>query len=430
MERYNEQIRRDFKRNYWANIVEGGIYIGGTAFLSAEAVLPAIVKNMGGGDLLIAFMPVMLRLGFQLPPLFTAHYVEGLRRMKPFVVVASFFQRLPYPICAVLLFWYADDWPRLVLAAVVLTPFISGLFGGLSMGAWMEMVTRVIPRGKRASMWAMRSAIVAIIGFAAGKAVTVILQAYPGTKGYGILHVCVTVMIFVSYVFFLMIREPKMPVELVKPENPSLGKNLRTLPRLLVEDHRYRDFLLSRVTGLSVYLVIPFLAIFACNTTDSPDSFTGNLLAAMMVGTAIGTLIGAYFGDRHGGRILLILARVIFIAGFVFTLFTQSRLVFQFVFAMLGCASNLDLSGANTLGAEIFPRNRRPTYFSLQQFIIFVSLCCISLLASRISVWSSYFLIPHWAGFRTSAILAMLGVGVSCIFVLRVPEPRKEHHDD
>ena len=430
MEHYNEQIRRNFKRNYWANVFEGGIYVGGTAFLSAETVLPAMVNSMGGSYLLVALMPVILRLGFQLPPLFTAHYVEGLRRMKPFVVVASVFQRLPYPICAALLFWCADDWPKVALAAVVLTPFLSGFFGGISLGAWMEMVTRVIPKRRRASLWSLRNVIVAIIGFGAGKAVTEILETYPGTKGYAVLHVCVTVAIFISYAIFLTIREPKMPKTEVKPQATSLWQNLRTLPGLLREDRRFRNFLLSRVTGLTVYLAIPFLAIFACKTTGSKDSFVGNLLAAMMIGTAIGTLLGAYFGDKHGGRILLIMARLIFIVGFTIAIFTQSRLIFQVVYAMLGCAANLDFTGANTLGVEIFPKNRRPTYFSLQQFIIFSSLLCITLFASQIPEWSACLFNAHWAGFRTSAILAMIGVAISCAFVLRVPDPRKEPGHD
>jgi MFS family permease len=88
--------RRLFWRNYLAHSLEGGLFMGALSFVSASTLLPTVVRSLRGPDWLISMMPVMMAVGALLPPVFTAHVIDRLRRYMPLLLVTGVFQRVPY----------------------------------------------------------------------------------------------------------------------------------------------------------------------------------------------------------------------------------------------------------------------------------------------------------------------------------------------
>ena len=83
------------RHNTVAHVIEGGLFIGGLAFVSAETLLPTVIKNLGGGNWLISLMPVMMMAGFMLPPIFTAHWIDRQRRFMPLLRQCRYGRRRP-----------------------------------------------------------------------------------------------------------------------------------------------------------------------------------------------------------------------------------------------------------------------------------------------------------------------------------------------
>ena len=86
----------------------------------------------------------------------------------------------------------------------------------------------------------------------------------------------------------------------------------------------------------------------------------------------------------------------------------------------------MDQVGSGTLSVEIFPDNRRPTYFSLQQFIVFPTLILASLAGPVIRKLSGVAIPVEWGLFKPALALSFVGVALSYYFTTRVPEPRKK----
>jgi len=99
-------------RNYHAHIWEGGLYLGGMAFVSAETVLPRIVEQLGATPLIISMMPTLLILGFMSPGVLVVPLLERLPRYYPFVMLAGFLQRLPYLLAGLALWFLGDGYPN------------------------------------------------------------------------------------------------------------------------------------------------------------------------------------------------------------------------------------------------------------------------------------------------------------------------------
>ena len=224
---HDQHVRKHLVHNYVAHGVEGGIYIGGLMFLSGAVVLPKMVQSLGGPDWLIAATPLILMAGYQLPSLLTAHLIERLERVRPLLLVLGVFQRLPYLVAAAVLWLWADNWSQLALTAVMLCPFLSGFIGGLGNTAWQELVANTIPPHRRSSLWATRNIISSLIGLAAGGIVLAVLNAYPGTGGYAILHLITFALLVVSYILTPGTSSPPAPTRSRLPLSPLRHQRLK-----------------------------------------------------------------------------------------------------------------------------------------------------------------------------------------------------------
>ena len=301
VEVYNPELKQYFGRNYLMHSLEGGFIIGGMTFVSAETVLPRLVEFLNGPAWLISLMPIMLALGFCLPPVFTAHRVEKLNRMKPFIMATSIFQRIPFLIAGLVLLLSVRQDAFLALLAIVLAPFLAGLAGGLGMTAWQELIIKTIPENRRASLFAIRMIISAGFGIAAGGIISQILGQYPGIRGYGILYCIAFGFMMLSYAAFSLVRETNLPQRTVNHAK-SLKQNLREMPGLIRSNRRFQYYLWALAAMNGLYVMLPFLTIHALRVLKKPDSFMGILVTTQMVGGIAGNILTGYLGDRFGGK--------------------------------------------------------------------------------------------------------------------------------
>jgi MFS family permease len=409
-------VRRFFWRNYLAHSIEGGLYLGGLAFLATDTVMPAMIAALGGPLWLVALMPMATTLGFLIPPLFTAHLVERMPRVMPFVILTGVFQRLPYLAAAAALWYAATRWPLTVVAVVACAPLVSGAIGGLSIGAWYELTARVIPEERRASLWAVRYTISAGIGICAGAVIAVVLRAQPGPPGYAMLHVLTTGMLFISLVVFLQIREIP-PGQRPAPVQRNIWENLRSLPDVVLRDRHFGLFTLSRIANVGINIMVPFLALHALQVSHKPESFLGFFVTAQMIGAIAGNAVAGVLGDRAGGKVPLTVSLVLLLGVCLAALVCRFYLGFALLYGVFGMAMAMNNIGATTLALELCPGARRPTYMGLlsatQVPAIVMTAACSTLTASLTRL------------FWPTALLAALALLVSLLLLLRVRDPRR-----
>lgn len=416
VQRFNSEVRQYFWRNYLAHCIEGGLYMGGLAFIAADSVMPAMVKLLGGGDWLVALMPVIGLMGVAWPALLVAHRVEQLYWMKPFVLFTGLLQRLVYLAAALALIFLSRTHPVAAVLIAAFAPFISGSIGGTNFCAWMELVARVIPTDRLASSWAIRKIFTAIIGLFAGGIIKTVLDQHPGAVGFGILHLYAFAGVMLSYLIFAMIRETKpLPPHPDKPRR-TLNANLRSIPALVRAYPEYRRFLWVKLLTMGIYIPAPFLAIHALETAGRGPGFLGELVMAQMTGTIAGNILAGWLGDRRGGRILLIIARLSLVVLCIGAVFAQSAAPFLALFFIFGFGLNFNEVGEATVTLEIVPPDRRPTCVALIAAITLPGMLAAAAL-STVLRGLSHSIIPP-------ALLAAVALTASLLIALRIQEPR------
>lgn len=389
--------------------------MGGMAFIAADSVLPAAVSQLGGPNWLISLMPILAFIGFIWPPILTAGLIERRSRMKALCMISGVPQRLPFLIAGVLLIWKGEEEPTLALIAVAAAPLLSGIFGGLTMPAWIQLVAKTVRAQRRSSLTGMRNLVGALIGIGAAIFVEHILDKYDGATGFGILYLACFATITVSWFFFGMIKEA--PVASTKSAHPfDIKRYIKDLAALAMHDKHFRLFCIIRVFGQSFFMSLPFIAISILDSGELNESFLGTIVGTQVAGTIIGNLIGAYLGDRYGGKVLLIIARVLIISAVAMMIHPSAATGLAFFF-LFGMGNPLNQIGAVTWMMEMAPEESRPTYTALAMFVAAPSMLIFSLSGAKL--WSIF------GSIQLLALFGLFGLGVSLILLLRIPEPRK-----
>ena len=412
-----DETQKHFVRNYTLHCLEGGLFIGGMAFVAPNTVLPKMVESLEGPTWLISIIPMVMNLGFVIPTLLTAHLVERLRSVKPVVMITGFFQRVVFLGTGCVLYFFADTHPDWALASIALAPLLSGLLGGVTMTAWLELVAKTIPENRRSSVWAIRFIISSVIGIGAGRVVSLVLEKYPGTEGYAMLYFILFVFLMVSYAIFALIREtPTTFADKERRKKPALGENLKTVPSIIRSDATLRNYLVSRGLMNGIFVMIPFLSIHALRVLEKPESFLGYLVMAQMIGAIVGNAVAGYLGDQKGGKAAMVLSRGIFLLLALWTSIASSEWEFFWIFFLFGAAFYGNQVGTTTLCVEICPPARRATYLGIMATLSAPSMILASILSTLL--WSG------WENYTLLALATGTAMVLSLSFLFKIEEPR------
>ncbi|MEZ0389681.1 MAG: MFS transporter [Verrucomicrobium sp.] len=407
------------RRNFWMHCLEGGLYMAGTAFLGPETVLPTMVKSLGGSNQLIALMPVLLPAAYALPGVFVAPMVERLHRLKPFVVFFGILQRLPYLLTGLVIL-LAPQASAAILTLVVLTPVISGVVGGVGVNAWMEWVTRLIPQELRASGWATRYLIQGTIGLAAGPVIHWVFTHRPGAEGYALLHLICFGFLALSLTSQLCIREQPTASAVSTPRPPfRYGRYLSALPAMLKSQPLLIRLVVARFTGMGYLMLAGFMGIHVLGVTDRPQAAMGHLMLASMIGALFGNGFAGWLGNRHGGKVLMLLSRCLCLGICLVLPFLNTFTAFLALYFIWGFGLFVDKVGDLTFSAELCPFVNRPTYQAMLAFFQMISLLGSVSLGGWVYTLSG--------SFHVLTVLSGLFATISILVLHTIPEVRKKH---
>lgn len=414
-EQYERAVRKHFRRNYTAHCLDGAFFIGAMVFVAADTVMPAMIRSLGGGDWLIALMPQMMMLGFLLPPLVTAHRIERMEHLKGFILTCGIFQRLPYLLAALALLFLSDSHPLFVLLFVAFAPMLSGLAGGVSLGAWLEMTSRLIPARRRSSGTAIRAVSGALIGIGAGEVIRRTLASHPGPEGFGILHLWAFGFLVLSFISFCIFKEIPKPLNLAQPRR-NLVQNLKAMPALLRSDPLYRRFIFVRFLSSAPFILTPFLGLHAVAATGGKESFLGTIVQAQILGGILGNILSGWLGDRYGGRLPMKLSQMGYFLVCIGALLGHTDWAFLITYFLLGAAQSGYLVGQQTLAIELSPDDRRPSYFALISILLFGGMLIIAGLSTLIQ--------KLFSSITPAAILVAIAMIGAHFALEKIPEPR------
>lgn len=357
----------DVKRNFFLNVFDGAVFSFAMSFVSLQTVFPVLIKKISGSDFAIGLVPVIWAAGFNFPQIFIANYVRKIGFKKPLMLKTALGQRLPWLFISLLVFFFIEDMhPNVALILILTSLGLAAIGGSLNLPGWFDLISKLTPVQLRGRLFAYRSVVGAVLGILGGAFVIIVLDSYSYPENYGILFFTTFVVMMISYVFLLFIKE----------ENPNPSQQLfsqseffRRLFTILKKEKNFRNFLVFDSLMMLANMSQAFFAVYAIEKFSLPDSYAGTFTIVMMITMIIGSLYFGYIADRYGHRINLIYASAFTTLSCLIALYSPYVGIYYLVF--VGSSLNLTLLMVSrlTIIAEICSEDDRPTYVALTNMV-------------------------------------------------------------
>ena len=204
------EVRKNFKRNFFANLLDAGFWFFGESFAAAYTILPVFMSTLTDSPILIGLIPALEGAGWVLPQLFLAKTLEGRDRRMPIVRVFGIFDRLPFLFLAVGAFLIPSVDKKSALIIFLIIYGIKVFSAGLVALPWQELIATVIPVSHRGRYWGYSLILGKLMGLGSTAITGILLVSIAYPYNYATMFLIGFITVSISYIFLNLNIEPEI----------------------------------------------------------------------------------------------------------------------------------------------------------------------------------------------------------------------------
>ncbi|MFN8444741.1 MAG: MFS transporter [Caldilineaceae bacterium] len=409
-----QAAERNYRWNFVVNALDGVSFWFGMSFISSTVILPLFVSHFTTNPLWIGLIPFLSTAGVFLPQLFVANAV-GQAPLKKFypVTLGFFLERVPIFLLAPMAYFLAIPQPQLALFSFFVLYGWHAIGVGFIVVGWQDMIAKIIPVKHRGRFFGITNFIGNGSGVLGALALPFVLEQYPFPQGYVLAFSLAAGLIFLSWIFIALTREP--PVYSSKPPI-SQWEYLRSLPAIVRSDRNFRMYLLAQIFFAGSSMATGFLVVYSVQHWNLPDAQASGFTVALQIGLAFANLFFGFLADRTGHKFSLEIGMGLSVLSLLLAVLAPSPWWFFLIFFLRGAVNACTFVSGISIVYEFTDAETRPTYIGLANTIPGVAGALAPLLAGWLVGSVSY-----QAMFTLSALL---GVVSWLLLHLAVSEPR------
>ncbi len=422
------------QRNYRLGIVNGIVVEVGNRLADPMTVLPLLLIRLSGLTWMVGLLQAIVIVAPAIPAIAASRWVDAADRKLPIFRLYSTFRFLALIGMAVVVL-LGRHISGISVAVLLLVFFAAWLIAqGVSTLAFLDLVAKSAPTTRRGSFWMWRqvvglllvvTVVVPFIHFMLSDAAPV---EFP--INYGVLLLAAALVLGVAWLVYAQVHEPPS-----KPARRILSMRQHVARGARIWDHDARLRRMVRVVLLlsSAGAIGPFFSTLGAKEWGFPDTAAATFMTVQMISQMIGSVIQGRVSDRHGNRLVLILASVTSLLNAGVATFaawsapTGGLLVcgYEVTYRMLllcacfaGSGVFIALLGPGRMNylMDIAPERKRPSYIGFTSVYLLpcgVVPIILGILAQGVGFWLVF------------AISTLLSV-VAIVLSLKVKEPRDD----
>lgn len=349
------------------------LFVVGVSFSAWTTILPLYIRHLTSSNVVLGLLPAVRNLGLYVPPIFVSPHVESLHRYKPYVLVWTTLERIPFLILALAT---VSLWPRhpdILLLIFFSMVAIWSIGGGVTTPAWLHMVSLMIPVRLRGRFFGLSSGIGGLLGVGAAVVTAIILRTYGFPTNFAVCFLATFVLLVGSFVALALGREPLLAGGAGPRLGQPIGTYLRGLPAFLARERNFAMYLLASLLGNVGIAISPFLAVAAARGLHVSDAQVGVYSGVLLATSTLGSLLWGWLGDRAGYRPVLLAGTVAGLACMslaIVGLALSSVAWFYLVFMLLGAYNSAIQLAGFTVVTEFGTEAERPTFIALSSLVL------------------------------------------------------------
>jgi MFS family permease len=394
------------------------LFVLGISFASAYGVLPLFVHHLSASNIALGAIPAV-RATSLLPPLFVAAYTERLPRKKPFVIVCTIVERIPYLFIALATPLWATAHPDALLWFFFVLLTVAIMAGGVAMPAWLDLIARMIPANWRGRFFGISSALGGLLGLVGSAGAAYLLRRFSWSTGCALCFAATFVSLAISFIFIALGREPA-PLHPTPPmpdsrPAPKPEPSWRRIPGLVRADRNLSWYLVAIALITSAGAAAPFYIIDAKGTLALSDAAASLYAVLLLAATTAGNVLWGYVGDHAGHKRVVVLGALCTGLAPLGALLARTGLGvagYGGVFLLAGLGTSALQLAALTFIIDMAPAAQRPTFVGVATMAQAPFAVGAPFLAALVANRGGY---PPV--FALTALLALLGMALVARFV-------------
>ena len=407
------EVKKNFKRNFFANLMDACFWFFGDSFAAAYTIMPVFISTMTDSPILIGLIPALDGAGWFLPQLFLARTLEGKNRRMPIVRFLGIFDRIPFLFLALGAFLIPQLDKRIALILILVIYAIKAFSGGLVALPWQELIATVIPVSHRGRYWGYSLILGKLMGLGGAAITGILLVSITYPYNYATMFLIGFCAVSISYIFLIMNIEPEIARQ-NSAESFSLLTRIRGVFR---EDRNFLIYLINRGFIFLAGMALAFITVYGINKYNLPIAQSATFTAIMLVSEIVGFGIWGNLGDRSGYKRVIEISNLILILGIGSLLLVNALWALYLVFALMSFAHSGEYIADQNFAMEFGTEENRPTYIGMSKTLTGPFFLLAPILGGS--------LIQFWG--YNSMFLAALILAVTAFTIIKflVKDPRK-----
>ena len=357
------EVKKNFKRNFFANLMDACFWFFGDSFAAAYTIMPVFISTLTDSPILIGLIPALDGAGWFLPQLFLARTLEGKDRRMPIVRVLGIFDRIPFLLLALGAFLIPQVDKNFALILVFVIYAIKVFSGGLVALPWQELIATVIPVTHRGRYWAFSLILGKLMGLGGAAITGILLVSITYPYNYATMFLIGFVAVSISYLFLNMNIEPEIP----RQNSADYFSLMTRIKSVLSNDRNFLIYLVNRGFIFLAGMALAFLTVYGINKFNLPIAQSAAFTAIMLVSEIIGFGIWGGLGDRRGYKRVIEISNLILILGIGSLLLVNTLWALYLVFAVMSFAHSGEYIADQNFAMEFGTENNRPTYIGMSK---------------------------------------------------------------
>lgn len=363
----DNKTSKDFRHNYIYNLLDGAFFGFGLGFGSFTTILPLFVSSLTKSAVLIGLIPAIHNMGWQLPQLLTAGKIGRLKRFKPFVMIMTIQERVPFLLLAAVAFFLPGINVQLALALIFILLVWQGLGAGLTANAWQNLIGKIFPSDYRATFFGLQSAAANLFASLGAILAGFILVSIASPNGFALCFLLTFIGMVISWICLQQTREQSHEIITSEILAPGILQNTFSI---LKKDRPFGWFLLGRVLNQFGMMSYAFFIIFAVKFHGMNETTAGIMTSVLFITQVAANPFLGWLADHWSHTATLKVGTFSAAASAIVALLAPSIEWFYLVFVLAGISNTAFWTIGIAISLEFGTEIERPTYVGLANTLI------------------------------------------------------------
>jgi len=342
-------MEKNYQGNFFRFLINGGFFgIGGMpigAMLSYYSVMTMFVTALGFGSMSIALINGIVYLGFALPQVPAAYFLESKRIKKYWVGLLQLAASFCMFSFGLLLFALEGKNSLLIMILFIAFYSIGNIIYGCAMPSQFALFNKIVPANKLGSLLGIMFVSNSIAGIVGGMVVKAAFQRWPVNNTDPDFSLTAFKFLFVS-AFFLMLMATLSLISIKEEEGEpvekkeSFAKYVLGIAVYLKRDPNLIKFFIGKNLMFGQFVTKLFYVTYAVVQLGVNPENAGTFISCFLFGFFVSGLTLAKLADRYGPKFLLVLSQALALTGVLGAIFPSAAAVvvtpvFTFGYAFL-----------------------------------------------------------------------------------------------